>query len=356
MLGKILRGCLAIIAIASLLLGAIVARHIVYWSPHEDVSFPSGDIELAGTVVKPSGDGRVPAIVMLHGSGREPRTDPSTRPVVNALVRAGFAVLAYDKRGVGASGGDFDSALYRDFIADGVAAVHYMAARPDVDPAAIGLYAVSEGGWLAPEIAVNSGRIRFIFNKVGSPLSFMETVAWEVRNDFLAAGIAAEDVQALVDVTVRRWRFYIDVAADPSLANGEERHAINARLATLRREVAGASEVLAEKLGPYDAVTYAAYAADLAYDPSPFLRQLDIPLYYAYGGQDINVPTDECVAELQRIIAAQGKDIGITVYPHVGHTLVTWRGLLTMGYVPGYLETLSRWTSSQVRPRQESAR
>lgn len=348
MLGRAVRGFLAIVVVTVLVLGAIVARHVVYWSPEQEVVFRSGNIELGGTVVKPSGSGPFPAVVMLHGSGPEPRTDPSTRPVVNALVDAGFAVLAYDKRGVGASGGDFETSLYRDFVADAIAAVQYMADRPDVQSRAIGLYTVSEGGWLAPEVAARSDGVRFIFNKVGSPLSVIETMTWEVRNDFLAAGIAEDDVQALVDVTVRRWRFYIDVAVDPLLANGEERDAIDARLAVLRREVPGAVEVLPEKLAPYDAERYAAYAADLSYDPAPFLERLDIPLYYVFGGKDINLPTDKCVAALLHMIKEHGKDIGIRIYPELGHSLVTWKGLFSMGYAPGYLDTLRRWSSSQV--------
>ena len=141
--------------------------------------------------------------------------DPPSRAVVNALIRSGFAVLAYDKRGVGASGGDFDSATYRDFIDDAIAAVEYLADRPDVDGGTIGLYVVSESGWFAPEIALRSGRVDFVFNKVGSPLSVMDTVLWEARNDFLAAGIADSDVQALVDVTGRRWKYYLAAADNP---------------------------------------------------------------------------------------------------------------------------------------------
>lgn len=270
------------------------------------------------------------------------------------MVRPGIAIArdwVWQGKSAYASGGDFDTALYRDFIADAVAAVQYMAGRPDVQARAIGLYAVSEGGWLAPEVAQRSAMVRFIFNKVGSPLPVIDTVAFEVRNDFLAEGVAERDVQALVDVTVRRWRFYIDVAADPALANGEERAAIDATLAALHRDIPGAADVLPEKLGPYDAQRYAAYAADLSYDPAPYLDRLEISLYYVYGGQDINVPTGKCVAALQGMIAEQGKDIGIRVYPDLGHSLLTWKGLFSMGYAPGYLDTLARWTSSQVRDR-----
>ena len=77
--------------------------------------------------------------------------------MANALVRSGFAVLLYDKPGVGQSGGDFEAALYRDFAADGVAAVRYLGGRDDIDAGRIGLLANSESGWFAPEIAHTTG-------------------------------------------------------------------------------------------------------------------------------------------------------------------------------------------------------
>ncbi len=343
---------LAVVAIVAMLVLYISARHLIYLSPREEVTFPSGTIQLAGTLVKPSDGGAFPAIVLLHGSGPEPRSEPPTRAVVNTLVKSGFAVLLYDKRGVAASGGDFDSATFQDFINDAVAAIDYLRGRSDVDADNIGLYAVSESGWLAPEIAVRTQRVKFIFNKVGSPLSWMETVQWETRNDYLADGVAESDVQQLVDLAKRRWAYYQAAAANPSLAEGPERDAINAEISRVRAEVPMADEALSAELSPYDAESYQSFAVDASYDPTPFLNQIDIPMYYTYGGVDINIPTERCVAVLEKLKKEQGKNIGITVYPNVGHSLATWRGLLDVGFVPGYLDTLAAWTGAQVNARR----
>jgi alpha-beta hydrolase superfamily lysophospholipase len=69
----------------------------------ETVHFASGDITLAGTLVFPEGSQPHPAVVLLHGSG------PQKRDLVTArwFAAEGIAALAYDKRGVGQSGGDF---------------------------------------------------------------------------------------------------------------------------------------------------------------------------------------------------------------------------------------------------------
>ena len=99
------------------------------------------------------------------------------------------------------SGGNFDAALYRDFVVDAIAAVRYLASREDIDSDRIGLFGISESGWLTPEIAAVSHGVAFIVNRVGPPLSWIETVLWEARNEFLSEGAAEADLDMLLALT-----------------------------------------------------------------------------------------------------------------------------------------------------------
>ena len=87
---------------------------------HEDVRFANGDVQLAGTLISPSTPGRHPAIILVHGSGAESRE--YVLPFARFLIRQGMTVLAYDKRGVGGSTGDWNTASFDDLAADVVAA------------------------------------------------------------------------------------------------------------------------------------------------------------------------------------------------------------------------------------------
>jgi pimeloyl-ACP methyl ester carboxylesterase len=81
---------------------------------------------------------RVPALVIVHGSG--PLTRDATRGDVRRLVWEGIGVLAYDKRGVGASQGVYPrnrgnnaESVLRTLAADAAAALDRLRQEPDVD-------------------------------------------------------------------------------------------------------------------------------------------------------------------------------------------------------------------------------
>ena len=338
----------AVLALVLLLLAYNGTRHLVFWGSTETVNFPSGDLSIVGTFAKSAGDGAFPAVVVLLGSGRETRSGPGYRVNASNMLRHGFAVLIYDKRGSGDSGGDFDTATFAEFAADAAAAVRYLANRDDIDGSRIGLLTNSESGWFSPQVAVETDQVAFIINRVGPPLPWLDTVLWEVRNEFLDAGIAEVDLEPLLAITERRWRFYIDAGNDPQLAEAPEREAINAELEHLRKTVPLAEEVLPEKVRDYDADFYRSYAIDSAYDPDRYLRQLDIPLLYVFGGRDVNVPTTDSVAYLEALKSVYPGTIDILVYPELGHAMATWRGVLHGGYPPDYLAFVGQWALSQI--------
>ena len=98
----------------------VEARRI---APHrvEAVTVRNGDVVLKGTLMLPTTPGPHPAIVLAHGSGDATRN-------VGAwnlhFLRLGMAVLSLDKRGAGASGGDWHASSLDDMPATGWRAWH----------------------------------------------------------------------------------------------------------------------------------------------------------------------------------------------------------------------------------------
>ena len=81
------------------------------------------------------------------------------RVYADHFARQGIAALVFDKRGFGASGGDRDSTLL-ERAEDGAALVRYLRARPEIDPDAVGVWALSNGTWSAPLLAARVSRSR----------------------------------------------------------------------------------------------------------------------------------------------------------------------------------------------------
>jgi dipeptidyl aminopeptidase/acylaminoacyl peptidase len=124
-----------------------------------DVTFVGGGgVILHGIVVAPSPSGkRRPALVMLEGAGNRGRQE--LQPAAEVFARRGVITLIYDKRTVGYSLLRRDYALLAD---DAVAAVALLATRRDVDPSRLGLWAQSEGAYVAPLACRRSSAVKFV--------------------------------------------------------------------------------------------------------------------------------------------------------------------------------------------------
>jgi dienelactone hydrolase len=138
------------------------------------VRFRSGSALLAGTLMLPPGSGRHAAAAFVAGSGETTR---EYLPELQALLLSdGVAVLAYDKRGVGASSGAYPgeapTASAIDLLAqDAAAAVRFLATRPEVDPARVGLAGHSQAGWIMPLAAAREAAVRFVVAFSGPAVS-----------------------------------------------------------------------------------------------------------------------------------------------------------------------------------------
>lgn len=146
----------------------------------EDVTFTNGDITLAGTLTFPNAGNYFPAVVLVVGSGSLDRDEnifghKGHLLLADALSRHGFAVLRYDKRGVGASTGGKPTDPTDDLAGDAMAAVRYVSARPEVDASHIGILGHSEGGIIAIKNAAKyPDELAFIVSMAGVGLPIYE--------------------------------------------------------------------------------------------------------------------------------------------------------------------------------------
>ncbi|HEY2693186.1 MAG TPA: CocE/NonD family hydrolase [Streptosporangiaceae bacterium] len=125
-------------------------------------------VSLDATFFTPEGSGRVPAILLAHGFGG---TKNSVRPEAEQLARAGYAVLTWSARGMGASTGQIalDSPDYE--VTDVEQLITWLAKQPRVlldhpgDPR-VGLAGASYGGGISLMAAAYDHRIDAIVPQI----------------------------------------------------------------------------------------------------------------------------------------------------------------------------------------------
>jgi uncharacterized protein len=183
-----------------------------------DVSFTGADgVVLHGTVLAPaSGPADRPAMVMLQGAGN--RDVQELRPEAEAFARRGIVTLLYTKRTVGYS------LLQRDYgvlAEDALAGLRLLRARPDVDVTRLGLWAKSEGAFVAPLAAERSPDVKFLITVGAVGMTPATQSSWNLGQRLRHAGVSGSMLHAL-EVTAVQWTvgagLFPEAAFDPATA------------------------------------------------------------------------------------------------------------------------------------------
>ncbi len=119
-----------------------------------NVTFKNGRFTLHGELVIPDTSNNAPAIVFLVGSGGDAshRTTYSSfvkENIEDLFLEEGVAVLYFDKRGVGESGGKWQRTNLYERAADVKTAIEFLKTQGRIDTSRIGVVGHSQGGWVA---------------------------------------------------------------------------------------------------------------------------------------------------------------------------------------------------------------
>ena len=316
----------------------------------ETVHFASGDITLAGTLILPEGSQPHPAVVLFHGSGLQKRDLITAR----WFAAEGIAALAYDKRGVGESGGDFRKVPFMELCDDGLAAIKYLKSRKEIDAKRIGVWGLSQGGWLGPLAATRSADVAFVIAVSGPGVSPGEQMIVYYANELREQGMDEGDVREAS--TVRR-----DIWSYMSSGLGYEKTKAELDEARTKRWYSQAKLQQDDSFGPLPTPAELSkpvgrsaiwFKQEAVYDPVPALRALRVPALFLFGNHDQLIPVDESVAVIQRVLAEdKHRDFTIWVFPNVDHEMRLVTREATGAIDPEYLKTMRDWLSTHVLNR-----
>jgi pimeloyl-ACP methyl ester carboxylesterase len=301
----------------------------------EPVGFNNGDVHLAGTLLRPLTPGPHPAVVMLHGSG--PATRETLQPFADVFARNGIAVLLHDKRGTGASTGNWTRATFDDLAGDALAAVEYLKTRHDINPRQIGLEGTSFGGWVAPLAASRSKDVAFVIVESAPAVSPLEHERQRVRTQLRADGFEPEVIVRALNFMEQKFDVARTGQGWDKLADAMKR---------------SESEAWMAYVNPPSSLESLQWNWKylLSYDPRPALEQLTCPVLVLYGQLDSIVSPNENKRRMEAALKRAGNhDATIKVFEKANHgffAAITGgrrEGPSLKGLVPGYLQTRVDW-------------
>ena len=267
-----------------------------------EVTVGAAPTELGGTLTLPkSADAtgsKVPAVVLVHGSGPSDRDEsigPNRpfRDIAEGLATRGIAALRYDKR-TKVYPGQFNasSTVREETIDDVLAAVALLASRPEIDRGQIVILGHSLGGALAPRIAAGGQGIGGIV-------------------------MLAAESRPLPVVLVEQIEYIASLSGPPDDTTRKRIDAIKAEAA---RAMAAKADDGKSMLG-----IPAAYWADLnTYDPAAAAAKLTLPMLILQGERDYQVTA----ADFSRFTTALAGHPNVTIreFSNLNHLFMAGEG------------------------------
>jgi hypothetical protein len=307
-----------------------------------ETSFESGGAKLVGRLVMPKSSGKMPVVILIHGSEHDSALD--SYALQRMFPAQGIGAFVYDKRGTGRSGGTYTqdfSVLANDAIVAMREARRLAGARAD----RVGYQGGSEGGWVVP-LAANRARVDFAIVSFGLAVTVLQEDQESVALDMQFHHHSAKDTTKALQLA-RAGEHVVE-------SGGKEGYAA---FDALRRKYKSESwykdvhgdflffvlplnraqiEHLAKKL---------LFHTPFRYEPMPALRASTTPQLWVLGSDDLDAPSAETARRIKLLIAER-KDFTLAVYPGVEHGMTEYEldakgDRLSTRYASGYFQMMA---------------
>jgi pimeloyl-ACP methyl ester carboxylesterase len=316
--------------------------------PVEEITFDSGPFHVVGDLRLPPGPGPHPVVLFVHGDGPNSRTSGVTYPpIMERMLAAGYATFAWDKPGTGASTGEIDRSRVTEqrsrIVLDAMEAIK---GRPDIDARRMGLWGISQAGYVMPRVLEQTHEVAFMIavSCAGAPgveqgiyllASQMKCYGYDEKGkDELVSELRAFTLARSYEEFVRHRAPFADIPSFQALGRFGQRVDVPSR----------------EEWHPADpAREY------YGYDPMDVIRDTGIPILAVFGERDTQVdPVQGAEAWREALAQAGNPHSRVMVFPATDHNiLLTETGCIEererrsaaewKNYPAEYLDLIQAW-------------
>ncbi len=296
------------------------------------IYFGKEEWRLPGTLAMPKGDGKYPAVILVHGSGPNDRDEtigPNKpfKDLALGLASNGIAVLRYDKR-TKVYGEKFMASknytLNEETIDDAIEAVAFLKTQKNINPDKIFVIGHSLGAYAAPRIAEKSPDVAGIILMAGPTRKFEDLIYDQIN--------------------------YI------SMLDGKIDSTEQEQLDTLKKQIERVKSKDLNLNTSNDKLVFSApasYWLDMrAYDPVETTKKLTKPVFIMQGERDYQVNLIDYDGWKKNL--EKKSNVTFKLYPKLYHLFIEGEGKSTPqeynkeGHVADYVITdITNWVKSK---------
>lgn len=323
----------------------------------EDVIFTNNksNIQLAGTLTIPGGEGPFPAVIMITGSGAQNRDEEifGHKPfmvIADWLTRQGIVVLRYDDRGVGKSKGSQLNATSGDFATDAQAAFDYLKNNPKINSKAIGLIGHSEGGLIAPIVATSNPKIAFIVSLAGPGVNGERILYRQQADISRLSGVTEDQISESKEINEKLYGI-LKKEKDNNKAETEILTAYKEILIKKGAPKEDQEKAIVQLKASFGAPTYTWFRYFMLTEPAKFWKQVKCPVLALNGEKDLQVAADENLPAIEKALKSGGNKTVKTImladlnhlFQHCKNGLPAEYGEIEETFSPEVLKIISGW-------------
>lgn len=264
-------------------------------------------------------------MVALHGAGQGARDWYLYQHLHDVLPPAGIGVLTFDRRGEAESTGEPSRGLFAVQADDALAFVNAVEAER------VGLWGISQGGWVAPLAATRSERVAFLVLLASTGVTPADQMRYAVAEQIRRAGLGDEAAARAVELRARA----------EAWIRGDDDSTLGADLAAAAGEPWWEFVFLPDELPPEQEADElrSTLAEEMFFEPEPIFAEVRVPTLLFYGDDDSWTPVQPSIDAWRR---ARGDHVEIAVLPNTGHEPTLPTGQIS----PEYERTLVEWVAS----------